>query len=52
MLLVEPQPFLCGQTALTRLCVMAVHLAQHLQHVTAFLGEVGSHFYKLPPSMS
>ena len=32
MLLVEPQSFLRGQAALTRLCVIAVHLAQHLQH--------------------
>jgi hypothetical protein len=43
----ESQPLLRTQALLARFGIMAVHLAQRLQHVTAFGGKVLSHFYKL-----
>ncbi len=39
VLLMKPQPLLRRQAALTRFGIVAVHLAQHLQHVTAFARE-------------
>ena len=36
---------------LTRIGIVAVHLAQHLQHVTAFVGKVRCHFEELSSSV-
>ena len=47
----KPQPLVRRQAAFTRFGIVAVHLAEHLQHVAAFAGEVLRHIYKLPASM-
>src|SRR5260370_34382390 len=47
MLLMESQPLLRTQSALPRFGIVAVYLAQCLQHVTALLGKVLGYFYKL-----
>ena len=50
-LLMKPQPLVRLQVTLTGFGIVAIHLAQHLQHVAAFAGKVRRHFYKLSPTV-
>ena len=52
LLLMKLQSLCRCQTLRTRLGVMAVHLAQHLQHVAALAREVRCHLYELSTTMS
>jgi hypothetical protein len=47
----KPQPLILRQTALARFGIVAIHLAQHLQHVSAFDGEVLRYVHELPASV-
>ena len=50
-LLMKLQPLSWRHDLLPGLGIVAIHLAQHLQNVTALLGKVGGHFYKLPTTV-
>jgi len=50
-LLMKSQPLFLSQTALARFGIVAIHLAQHLQHVAAFAGEVLRYVHELPASV-
>src|ERR1035441_6799046 len=47
----KPQPLVRRQAALTRFGIVTIHLAQHLQHMAAFVREVLCHIHELPSSM-
>ena len=49
--LVKPQPLIRRQATIASFGIMAVHLAEHLQHIAAFAREVLHHIDKLPASM-
>ena len=47
-LLMKLQSLFRLQALLARLGIIAVYLAQHLEHVAAFAGKVRYHFHELP----
>ena len=49
--LMKSQPRVLSQTELARFGIVAIHLAQHLQHVAAFAGEVIRYVHELPASV-
>ncbi len=51
MFLMDPPTLLRTPSALSRFGIVAVDLAQCLQHVTAFVRNVLGYFYKLPATV-
>src|SRR5438309_1362633 len=51
VLLMKLQPLLRCQRLRTRLGILAVDLAEHLQHIAAFVGKVRRYFHELSSSM-
>jgi hypothetical protein len=43
----KPQPLVRHQSAFARFGIVTIHLAQHLQYITAFIGEVIRHIHEL-----
>jgi hypothetical protein len=52
VLLMKLQPLFQCHSRLARLGVVAIHLAQHLQHVAALFRKISGHIHKLPSSVS